>query len=71
MKQRLRLAFALLFDPPILVLDEPTTGLDPEGRQHAFRAISAARERGAVLLASNDERDFDSPDQRIELGGGK
>lgn len=69
MKQRLRLAFALLFDPPILVLDEPMTGLDPEGREHAFRAIAAARERGAVLLASNDARDFDSPDQRIELGG--
>jgi hypothetical protein len=43
-------------------------GLDAEGRELAFRAIAAARERGAVVLASNDERDFDSPESRLELG---
>ena len=69
MKQRLRIAFATLFDPPILLLDEPMAGLDLEGRDTVFRAVAAARERGPVVLASNDERDFVRPDRRIELGG--
>ena len=70
MKQRLRIAFARLFDPAVLVLDEPMTGLDPEGRQTIARAVAAARETGVVILASNDERDFVLPEQRIELGRG-
>ncbi len=68
MKQRLRLAFAALFDPPILLLDEPMSGLDREGREIVRRTVAAARVRGPVLLASNDDRDFDEPEQRIELG---
>ena len=71
MKQRLRIAFARLFDPAILVLDEPMIGLDPEGRETIARAIAAARKTGTVILASNDERDFVEPEQRIELGNGR
>jgi Cu-processing system ATP-binding protein len=67
MKQRLRLAFATLFDPPILLLDEPMAGLDDAGRELASAIVRAHRRDGAVLLASNDARDFDSPDQRIDL----
>jgi len=62
-------AFALLFDPPVLVLDEPYSGLDVSGREVVRRVVTAARSRGAVVLASNDERDFESPDRRIELRG--
>jgi len=69
MTQRLRIAFALLFDPPVLLLDEPMAGLDRDGRETVQRMIAAARERGAVVVASNDERDFVEPEQRIELGG--
>lgn len=71
MKQRLRIAFATLFDPPVLILDEPMVGLDVEGRDVVFRAVEAARRRGPVLLASNDERDFTNPDQRIEMKGAR
>lgn len=67
MKQRLRLAFALLFDPPVLLLDEPMTGLDAEGREIVRTLIAGARTRGTVVVASNDERDFVDPDQRIDL----
>ena len=67
MKQRLRIAFATLFDPPALLLDEPMAGLDVEGREIVRRTVAAARERGPVLLASNDERDFERPDRRIDL----
>jgi ABC-type multidrug transport system ATPase subunit len=68
MQQRLRLVFATLFDPPILLLDEPTLGLDQEGCAAAARLVASHRAHGAVIVASNDERDFPSPDQRIELG---
>jgi ABC-type multidrug transport system ATPase subunit len=68
MRQRLRLAFAALFDPPILLLDEPTLGLDAEGHAAAARLVKAQRQRGAVVVASNDERDFLAPDQFVRLG---
>ncbi len=68
MRQRLRIAFALLFDPAIVLLDEPFTGLDVEGREIVHGLVAAARRRGAVVLASNDERDFVEPDRRVALG---
>ncbi|HEY6929169.1 MAG TPA: ABC transporter ATP-binding protein [Thermoanaerobaculia bacterium] len=68
MKQRLRVAFATLFDPPILLLDEPMAGLDVSGRELVARLIAARRRNGAVFLASNDERDFVQPDQTLSLG---
>lgn len=69
MKQRLRLAFATLFDAPILLLDEPMTGLDVAGRDIALGLIATRRRNGAVVLASNDARDFEAPDARLELPG--
>jgi len=71
MRQRLRLVFATLFDPPILLLDEPTLGLDVEGHAAAARLVAAQRERGAVIVASNDERDFVKPDRVVRLGEGE
>ncbi len=68
MVQRLRIAFARLFDPEILLLDEPTAGLDAQGREVVRRTVEEARREGTVVVASNDERDFVDPDQRIALG---
>jgi ABC-2 type transport system ATP-binding protein len=68
MKQRLRVAFALLFDPPIVILDEPMAGLDADGRRIVEDLIGQRRRSGAVVLASNDERDFVEPEQVIALG---
>ena len=68
MKQRLKLAFSVLFDPPILLLDEPMLGLDTDGRAAVDRILEERRRAGVVVLASNDPRDFVAPEQVIQLG---
>lgn len=54
MKQRLHLAKALLHDPPILILDEPTIGLDPAAAVDLRRAIGALVPEHSVLLTTHD-----------------
>ena len=70
MKQRLRLAFALLFDPPLLLLDEPFAGMDAEGRARVGEVLKEKRSEGAVVLASNDPRDLEDADRVLDLGSG-
>ena len=50
MKQRLALGIALLGDPPVLVLDEPTTNLDAEAREHFLELVSTVHGEGKTVL---------------------
>jgi linearmycin/streptolysin S transport system ATP-binding protein len=50
MKRRLNLAAALLHDPQILLLDEPTVGVDPQSRNAIFDNLETLRKRGKTLL---------------------
>jgi lipooligosaccharide transport system ATP-binding protein len=50
MKRRLLIARALMNDPELIVLDEPTTGLDPQARLAVWRALERLRRRGVTLL---------------------
>jgi ABC-2 type transport system ATP-binding protein len=50
MKRRLNLAAALLHDPQILLLDEPTVGIDPQSRNAIFENLESLKERGKTLI---------------------
>ncbi len=67
MRRRIGIARALLGDPPFLVVDEPTTGLDIEAR-HRFRALltSIARDR-IVILSSHIASDVETTATHILL----
>jgi ABC-2 type transport system ATP-binding protein len=49
-KQRLLLAMAMINQPRILFLDEPTTGLDPQSRRNLWEQVQRVREQGATIL---------------------
>ena len=50
MKRRLTLARALVNDPELIALDEPSTGLDPQARQHIWERLHTLRRQGRTLL---------------------
>jgi lipooligosaccharide transport system ATP-binding protein len=52
MRRRLLLARGLVHDPPLLLLDEPTVGLDPQIRTELWSLIDALRTRGTTILMS-------------------
>jgi ABC-2 type transport system ATP-binding protein len=56
-RQRLALACALVSDPEVLFLDEPTTGLDPQARLNVWEVVSAFRARGGTVLLTTHYMD--------------
>jgi ABC-2 type transport system ATP-binding protein len=67
-QQRLRFAMALLSDPALLLLDEPTTGMDVEGRRAFWSAIRSDAESGrTVLFATHYLEEADQYADRIVL----
>lgn len=67
-QQRLRFAMALLSDPGLLILDEPTTGMDVEGRRDFWSAIREdARSGRTVIFATHYLEEADAYADRIVL----
>ena len=67
-QQRLRFAMALVSDPALLILDEPTTGMDVEGRRSFWEAIHADAERGrTIVFATHYLEEADAFADRIVL----
>ncbi|HEX5717933.1 MAG TPA: ABC transporter ATP-binding protein [Thermoanaerobaculia bacterium] len=56
-KQRLAVACALVGDPELLFLDEPTTGLDPQSRLQLWQQVTAFREHGGTVLLTTHYMD--------------
>jgi ATP-binding cassette, subfamily C, bacterial CydC len=71
MRQRLALARALLADPQVLVLDEPTAHLDPATRDAVLDDLLAATAGRTVLLITHDRARLDDLDAVVELAGGR
>jgi ABC-2 type transport system ATP-binding protein len=57
MKRRLAIARALLHDPEVIILDEPTLGVDVQARAAIWGYISALRDRGKTILLSTNQLD--------------
>jgi ABC-2 type transport system ATP-binding protein len=55
MRQRIKLAQALIHDPKLLILDEPLNGIDPVGRQESLKLFEQLARRGKCLLVSSHE----------------
>ncbi len=73
MKQRLGLAAAMLTDPPVLILDEPLNGLDPEGIQWLRQTLRNLADEGrTVLLSSHVLAETEQiADDVVIISGGK
>jgi ABC-2 type transport system ATP-binding protein len=68
MRQRVKLAQALVHDPDLLILDEPLSGMDPLGRRDMLRLIRRLGESGKdILLASHVLHEVESVTSRILL----
>lgn len=66
-RQRMKLAFAVLGEPAVLFLDEPSSNLDEAGRAVVAKVVAAQRRGGAAVIASNDARDLALADEVMSL----
>lgn len=67
-KQRLALCIATLHNPPLVLLDEPTTGLDPQSRRILWDHIEAMRSAGhAILLTTHSMEEAEAICDRIAI----
>lgn len=67
MKQRLKLAFAVINEPEILFMDEPRTNLDKYGIEIMNRFAVAQKEKGILIIATNDEDDKQLCDRTLNI----
>lgn len=58
MKQRLKIAFAVMNEPDILLMDEPRTNLDKSGIGVVYDISEEQKERGILIIATNEEEDI-------------
>jgi ABC-2 type transport system ATP-binding protein len=67
-QQRVSLSLCVLHDPRLLLLDEPTTGLDPQSRRQLWEKMEALREKGhGVLLTTHSMEEAEAVCDRIAI----
>ena len=57
-KRKLSAAVALIGDPPVIILDEPTRSMGPVARQQLWKALTEARSKGQTILMSSHRYNF-------------
>jgi heme exporter protein A len=67
MKQRLKFIFALLHEPQLIILDEPTSNLDNSGKEIVYKIISEESKKNLIVIASNEDSDLHLCTEVIEL----
>jgi ABC-2 type transport system ATP-binding protein len=67
-QQRVSLVIATIHQPPLMLMDEPTTGLDPQSRRQLWERIEAMRNKGhAILLTTHSMEEAESICDRIAI----
>ena len=69
MKQRMKLIFGILHQPPLLLLDEPISNLDSSGMDVVYEIVREFRSRGTVIIATNDASDITQCDRTLQVEG--
>ncbi|KAM6569736.1 hypothetical protein CsatB_017721 [Cannabis sativa] len=67
MKRRLSVAVALIGDPKLVILDEPTTGMDPIARRHVWDIIKKAKKGRAIVLTTHSMEEAEILSDRIGI----
>jgi|Deesub1362B_J571_1020462.scaffolds.fasta_scaffold03812_6 heme exporter protein A len=67
MLQRMKYVCALIHDPDVLILDEPTSNLDEEGVQIVYRIIEEQKRDKILILATNEPGEFRFGDKQIHI----
>jgi ATP-binding cassette subfamily A (ABC1) protein 3 len=69
-KRKLSVAIAMLGNPPIVFLDEPSTGMDPEARRfmwNVINRISTLRKRSSIILTTHSMEEAEALSTRISI----
>ena len=67
MRQRLKYVFALLNQPEVLFLDEPTSNLDSEGIETVYQIMEEQKKDKILVIATNDAADLKYGDRQIAI----
>jgi len=67
MKQRLKFIFALMHSPQLIILDEPTSNLDDEGKEVVYELVKKEAKKNIVIIASNEKTDLSLCSETIDL----
>ena len=68
MKQRLKFIFALMHSPQLIILDEPTSNLDDEGKDVVYELVKEEAKKNIVIITSNEKTDLVLCKESISLG---